>query len=660
MRFTPQFLDEIRARLPVSHVVGRKVALKKAGRELKGLSPFKVERTPSFFVNDHKGFYHCFASGAHGDIFKFVMETEGLSFSEAVEQLAEEAGLPLPKAEPRSPQAREEADERTRLHEVLEASCRFFQEQLVSPAGQEARAYIAKRGLARETVAEFRLGFAPSGRNVLKEWLGARGHKLADMVASGMLIGGEDISVPYDRFRGRLMFPIQDLKGRIIAFGGRALEAGVPAKYLNSPETPLFHKGNNLFNAHRARKHAHDKGRVIAVEGYMDAIALAEAGFGETVAPLGTALTEPQVQLLWRMSAEPILCFDGDSAGRRAAFRAVETVLPHLKPGASVRFAFLPDGLDPDDLIRAQGPAAFEAVLATRVRPLFDVLVEKEELAGGDVITPEARAALEVRLRKLVGQIADQDVRQQYEAELRQTLWEKNRRQLREITGGGGERRTAAVAGRRRDNAKPDWKARERARLARPGDRRRAQPPAALAASASNELVERHLPVPPREALILATLLAHPWLIADEAERIAGLGFASESLSRLRDALLAASIEENCLDRENLASHVNDQGLAKVVALVLRAITHKGDKFADPEADRAAVETGWHHVVALHQRQGELRRALEAAEQAWHREGSEDAFARICELQATLGRSDGVEAPTALTTRGPDGPATVG
>ena len=653
MRFTPQFLDEIRARLPVSHVVGRKVALKKAGRELRGLSPFKAEKTPSFFVNDHKGFYHCFASGAHGDIFKFVMETEGLSFVEAVERLAEEAGLPLPKAEPSSPRAREDADERTRLHEIMETSCRFFQEQLAGPAGQEARAYIAKRGLARQTVAEFRIGFAPSGRNVLKEHLAARGCKLPDMVASGMLIGGDDIPVPYDRFRNRLMFPIQDARGRIIAFGGRALEPGVPAKYLNSPETPLFHKGNVLFNAHRARGHAHDKDRVIAVEGYMDAIALAEAGFGETVAPLGTALTEAQVQLLWRLSPEPILCFDGDSAGRRAAFRAVETILPHLKPGFSARFAFLPDGLDPDDLIRAQGPAAFEDVLKTHVRPLFDVLIEKEEIAGGETITPEARAALEQRLRRLVAGIADQGVRQHYETELRQTLWERNRRQLRELTGGGGHARNAALAGRRRNNAQLDWRVRERARLARPGDRRRMTGAPVAPVSASNELAERNLPVPPREALILATLLAHPWLVEVEAELIAGLTLTSEPMARLRDALLSASDGENPLDREFVSTHVNQQGLAKVVALVQRAITHKGDKFADPEADRAAVETGWHHAVALHQRQVELRRALDAAKQAWNDEGSEDAFARICEIQAMLGRSDGAESQFALTTREP-------
>lgn len=647
MRFTPQFLDEIRARLPVSQVVGRTVALKRAGREFKGLSPFKAERTPSFFVNDQKNFYHCFASGAHGDIFKFLMETEGLSFLEAVERLADEAGLSLPAPALNDAHAREQADERTRLYDILEASARWFEEQLRSAAGQEARAYLDKRGLRRDTIAEFRIGFAPATRSELKQFLVKTGFGVPDLVEAGMLIGGDDIPEPYDRFRRRVMFPIADAKGRIIAFGGRALDPDAPAKYLNSPETPLFHKGNVLFNAHRARPRVFERNRVIAVEGYMDVIALSEAGFGETVAPLGTALTEAQVQLLWRLSPEPILCFDGDGAGRRAAFRAVETVLPHLKPGFSVNFAFLPDGVDPDDLVRAEGPTGFEAILQNRVRPLFDVLIEKEEQAGPVAPTPEGRAGFEARLQKHVAQIADPSVRSQYQAELRQTLWARSRRQLRDLTGGGGggaTSRPAALAGQRRNNVQSDWRARERALRQGPGQRRRDRPfPQPMAAVASNELVDHTILVPPREALIVATLLAHPWLLADESELISGVTFSSAPVARLRDALLSAATDDNSLDRQMLATHLEQLGLAKVVALVQRAITHRGDKFADPGADRAIVETGWRHAVALHQQQVELRRALDAAEQAWHSEGSEDAFARICEIQAQLNRSDGAE-----------------
>ena len=639
MRFTPQFLDEIRARLPVSQVVARKVQLKKAGREWKGLSPFKQERTPSFFVNDQKGFYHCFASGSHGDIFKFVMETEGLTFAEAVERLAGEAGLQMPKSEPRSREAREKADVHTRLMELTEAAAHFFEQNLAGPGGEEARRYLAKRGLGRQTIAQFRLGYAPNSRNALKEALGAQGFTPDEMALSGMLITGSDIPVPYDRFRHRVMFPICDAKGRTIAFGGRALEAGAPAKYLNSPETPLFHKGSILFNAHRARPVAYDKGRVIAVEGYMDAIALAEAGFGETVAPLGTALTDDQIQLLWRMSPEPILCFDGDSAGQKAAYRAVETALPHLKPGFSVRFAFLPDGLDPDDLIRTRGADAFEAVLSRHVRPLFDVLMQKEALADAGSSTPEQRAALEARLRTLVGRIADPAVRAQYDGELRQTLWEKTRREVRSITGAGGRRGVAAI-GRRRNNVQLDWRQRERAK--HDGGRR---PRAPEPLAASNELLTRGETVYPREILLLRTLLNHPWLVEQEAESIAELTFSEPGFEKLKDALLSVAGGEILLDREALGSHLTDLGLAPVLALVERAITHRGDKFAEPEADRAAVETGWHHAVALHRRE-ELRRELAVAEKAWHAEGTEDAFARICELHSLLSSSDSSEPTT--------------
>ena len=409
---------DIRARLPVSQVVARKVALKKKGREYAGLSPFKVEKTPSFFVNDQKGFYHCFASGEHGDIFKFVMATEGLTFPEAVERLAAEAGLPMPRPSERDTAAE---DARQRLYALLDAAARFFEDALQGPTGAEARRYVEKRGLRRATADTFRLGFAPASRSAVMYRLAKLGFTSEAMAGSGMLIAGDDIPVAYDRFRNRVMFPIADLKGRTIAFGGRALDPDAPAKYLNSPETPLFHKGHVLFNAHRARPAAHDKGRVIAVEGYMDVAALHEAGFPETVAPLGTALTEDQLKLLWRMAPEPILCFDGDAAGRRAAFRAVETALPHLRAGRSVQFVFLPDGADPDDLVRQRGPAGLTHALAG-ARPLVDVVWERE-LAAGPVDTPERRAAFEHRLEQLVLQIRDRKVQALYRRDIRDRLW---------------------------------------------------------------------------------------------------------------------------------------------------------------------------------------------------------------------------------------------
>ena len=314
------------------------------------------------------------------------------------------------------------------------------------------------------------------------------------MAVSGMLISGDDIPVAYDRFRHRVTFPIRDLRGRVIAFGGRALDPDAPAKYLNSPETPLFHKGALLYNADSARAAAHDKGQVIAVEGYMDAIALSEAGFPQTVAPPGTALTEEQVKLLWRLAPEPVLCFDGDPAGRRAAFRAVETVLPHLKPGFSVQFAFLPEGLDPDDLIRQYGAAAFQEILNGKLVPLFDVLIDREERQGQPAVTPEQRASLEARLQALVARIADRGVRTHYERELRQTLWAKKRKLEREIAGLDG-RRGHSLAGRRRDNTQPDWRVRER--LSERGRLGVVPRAAALSqrAAHSNELAQRAVPL---------------------------------------------------------------------------------------------------------------------------------------------------------------------
>lgn len=314
MRFTPQFLDELRARLSVSEVVGKRVKLKKAGREWKGLSPFQQEKTPSFYVNDQKGFYHDFSSGKHGDIISFVMETDGLPFAEAVERLANMAGLPLPAV---APDAARHEQRRKSLHDVMDLAAKFFAETLASRVGAKARGYLADRALSPATQLQFRIGYAPPDRFALKEHLGKLGVSVDDMVETGLLVAGDGIPVPYDRFRDRVMFPITDLRGRVIAFGGRALEKDVAAKYLNSPETPLFHKGDNLYNHQTARKATHDGSALIVVEGYVDVIAMVTAGFPGSVAPLGTALTENQLALLWKMADEPILCFDGDKAGQK-------------------------------------------------------------------------------------------------------------------------------------------------------------------------------------------------------------------------------------------------------------------------------------------------------------------------------------------------------
>src|SRR6266498_257656 len=417
MRFPPQFLDELRARLPVSDVVGRRVKLKKRGREWVGLSPFNQEKTPSFTVNDQKGFFHDFSSGKHGNIFDFVMETEGVTFPEAVERLASLAGVPVPKLS-KEAEAREER--RKTLHDVLDLAAKFFESTLASRVGAKARGYLADRGIEPAAQLKFRLGYAGAERYALKEHLGAHRVPVPDMIEAGLLIAGEDIAVPFDRFRDRVMFPITDWRGRLIAFGGRAMEKDAQAKYLNSPETPLFHKGSTLYNGAAARAAAHQGARVVAVEGYVDVIAMVSAGFAATVAPLGTALTEDQLALIWRMADEPVLCFDGDSAGRRAAYRAVDLALPLLRPGKSLKFAALPEGHDPDDLVRAGGRAAVNEVIAA-ARPLAHVLWMRETEAGS-FDTPERRAAFEARLAEVAAMIADDSVRKYYRREFADQL----------------------------------------------------------------------------------------------------------------------------------------------------------------------------------------------------------------------------------------------
>ncbi len=417
MKFPPHILDEIRARLPVSEVVGRRVRLKKQGREFAGLSPFNPEKTPSFFVNDQKGFYHCFSSGKHGDQFRFLMETEGLSFPEAVERLASEAGVVLPK-----PDVREERRERQRasLADVCEMAARFFEDNLRLASGAAARAYVEKRRLEPRTVKEFRIGHAPAEREALKRFLLSKGVDEQAMVDAGLVIKPDDGRASYDRFRNRLMIPIQDEKGRVVAFGGRAMNPEDQPKYLNSPETEIFHKGFMLFNGHRARAAAYDQGSVIVVEGYLDAIAVWQAGIPSVVATLGTAFTEEQIQRMWRFAAEPLVCFDGDKAGIKAAHRAVDRILPHLKSGFSFNFVFLPDGKDPDELIQLGGAEAFRAETARAV-PLADVLWERETQAA-PIDTPERKAALEKRLEDLVHEIRDGRVQRAYQLRYRLKL----------------------------------------------------------------------------------------------------------------------------------------------------------------------------------------------------------------------------------------------
>ena len=419
VRIPDGFVDELKARIRPSDVIGRKVKLTKKGKEWVGLSPFTAEKTPSFYVNDQKRIFKCFSSGMGGDVISFVMETERLSFMEAVEKLAEEAGMELPRADPRAAEA---YDHRKRLQEVCEAAAAYFEERLQSSEGAGAREYLEGRGLKPAAWKRHRLGYAPDDWRKTSAHLKAEGFTQAEILEEGLTKESDRGGEPYDAFRGRLMFPIPDSRGGIIAFGGRALTLDAKPKYLNSGDTPLFHKSRVLYRYKAAREalgHG-EGGGLIVCEGYMDAIALTEAGFGQAVAPLGTALTEEQISLLWRAGPEPVLCFDGDRAGLGAAYRAVDRALPHVEPGRSLFFVLLPDGMDPDDLIRERGPVAMGEALEARI-PLSELLWLRERDAE-PLDTPERQAGLEARLMQAAAQIKHPGVKAAYERDLKSRM----------------------------------------------------------------------------------------------------------------------------------------------------------------------------------------------------------------------------------------------
>jgi DNA primase len=645
MRFTPQFLDELRARLPVSEVVGRRVKLRKAGREWKGLSPFNQEKTPSFFVNDQKAMWFDFSSGKNGNIFDFLMMTEGVSFPEAVERLATQAGVPMPVMT-REAQAYEER--RKTLNDIVEIAAKFFETTLATRAGARGRGYLLDRGISAATQLKFRLGYAVPDQYALKEHLGAAKISVEDMAEAGLVVTGEDIAVPYDRFRDRVMFPISDWRGRVIAFGGRALEKEVSAKYLNSPETPLFHKGATLYNIAAARKAAHEGARLVAVEGYVDVIAMATAGFEATVAPLGTALTAEQLALMWRMADEPVLCFDGDDAGRRAAYRAIDIALPLLQPGKSLKFASLPDGQDPDDLARSGGRAAIEDVLGA-ARPLADVLWTRESEAGS-FDTPERRAALEARLGEVTAAVGDETVRRYYKqdfsARLRQMFapqrYASNEDSARRRNF--GERRSDGQYRRDSRGREPltnrDW----------------------ASVTASAELLASPLnrgyraAIPRSEALILQAAINHPWLLHDHLEELAEVEFRHADTQKLKGALIDVFAHHFADDfrREGegarteeataLEAELTRRGFSDLLSRIGRTITTRSVWGAQAGAAAADVLQTWKQLVALHRQWHSLTRELRDAETALGEDNTEASYARLRDVKARLSSLDGTEA----------------
>ena len=649
MRFTPQFLEELRARLPVSEVVGRRVKLKRAGKEFKGLSPFQQEKTPSFTVNDQKQFYHDFSTGKHGNIFDFVMETEGVSFPEAVERLASMAGVPLPAV---TPDAARHEQRRKTLYDVMELAAKFFADTLASRNGAKARGYLGDRAISPAVQVQFRIGYAPGERFALKEHLGGHGIPVEDMVEAGLLVHGDDIPVPYDRFRDRVMFPITDLRGRVIAFGGRALEKDVPAKYLNSPETPLFHKGDNLYNLATARQAAHDGAPIVVVEGYVDVIAMVGAGFAGSVAPLGTALTENQLALLWKMADEPILCFDGDRAGQKAAYRAADLALPQLKPGKSLRFALLPEGQDPDDLARSGGRVAIEEVIGA-ARGLADMIWSRE-IEGGSFATPERRAALEARIGELTNGIRDEVVRRYYRQDLAERLARTfapeigaRRLRQRQFSRRAGRRITPPFHPPRAPAARADSAVRRAGSpaLAR-GPYQAASPQLAL----SPIMRGQRSALSRREALILQTLINHPWLLHDHLEEVAALELAHPEAHKLRAGIIAAFANDHHHSpepdeqAEKMRADLEAGGFSQFLQRVERAITTGAVWGAKAHAAREDVLSTWHQLVSLHHQWHSLLRELKDAEAALGEEASEANLAWLRDVKARLEEVDGTEA----------------
>jgi len=632
MRFPDSFLDDIRDRLPISEVVGRRVTFdRKKTNQSRGdywaCCPFHGEKTPSFHCEDKKGRYHCFGCGVSGDHFRFLVELEGLSFPEAVERLADQAGLPMPVMDKREA---EREKKRASLYDVMEMATSYFEAQLQAPTGAKARAYLRERGLSPQVQKAFRIGYAPDSRNGIKEHLVSQGASAEQIEACGMVVHGEGISVSYDRFRDRVMFPIPDARERVIAFGGRALGADVPAKYLNSPETDLFHKSNVLYNYARARKHAYEAGQVIAAEGYMDVIALHAAGFTNAVAPLGTALTERQMLLLWRLNGEPVLCFDGDDAGLNAAYRSIEMLLPGLEPGRSARFAMLPEGLDPDDLLRQDGPDAMRDVLANAL-PLADMIWNRET-AKGIFDTPERKAQLEQRIRSVVSLIRNENVRRHYQQDMQDRL-----------VGYFGSRNTdqgQRFSGTRRGFGKQETSPRGVLSQGKIG--------ASSSLLNSNLMKRGKTSTPLREAALVMGVVNHPALLTRYFDQFVELPLASTQAGQLRqhivDLIAMVDPEEGQPGAEALRARLVDAGFGEYMEKLDSQLGHNRVWQSAIEAAFEDAADGWQQAYALHIRINILNRELKAAEQALASDDSEENLERLLQIQTEIAKDEGMEA----------------
>ena len=531
MSLPPGFLDELRTRVSLTSVVGRKVSwdMRKSNQgkgDMWAPCPFHQEKTASFHVDDRKGFYYCFGCHAKGDAISFVKDTENVSFIEAVEILAGEAGMTMPA---RDPQAREKADRRSALSDVMEQAVRYYRMTLNTAAAAPARNYLEGRGLSPAAQERFDLGFALDDRSALIRHLTDSGVAIEKIVETGLAIKPDDGGAHYDRFRGRIMFPIRDMRGRCIAFGGRAMDPAARAKYLNSPETTLFDKGRSLYNQAAARSALGKDSPLIVAEGYMDVIALVEAGFGASVAPLGTAITEDQLNLMWRMHSEPIIALDGDTAGLRAAYRLIDLALPMMETGRALRFALMPQGQDPDDVIRQGGPQALQALLDQAV-PMVE-LMWRQATEGQVFDSPERKAALDKVLRDKIGLIRDPSLRTHYQSAVKDLRWNLFRPQ--------------PAAGKIRSGLAP----RARPLSAQPSTK-------ASALAAADDGVAQYI----REAVIVAVLISSPAVVEHLLDQLSMLQLADPDLDRMlgimRDGGFASREEAEARISEALGAEV--------------------------------------------------------------------------------------------------------
>ncbi|HEX6071928.1 MAG TPA: DNA primase [Sphingomicrobium sp.] len=592
MSLSTAFLDELRARTVLSAVISPTVKLVRAGREWKACCPFHNEKTPSFTVNDDKGFYHCFGCGAHGDAIRFLTDHRGMQFMDAVKELAAKAGMEVPAPDPK---AKERAERAASLTDVMAEVAKYYSEQLHGIGGAGAREYLKRRGIEQAAIQRFGLGLAPDSRTALKRALAKLGEDR--LVETGMLIKPDDGGDSYDRFRGRLMFPVRDARGRVIAFGGRILGDGEP-KYLNSPDTPLFDKGRTLYNLDLASPASRATKRLIVVEGYMDVIALDRAGIAEAVAPNGTAVTEAQLERMWRLDPSPILCFDGDSAGKKAAVRAALRALPHIGPERTLRFVELPAGQDPDDVVNAGGREALEASLAEP--ETLDVRLWRHEVEAAPLTTPEARAGLRQRLIEHSRAIGDPAL-----ARLYRDQWLN--------------RFDAEIAPQR-----PYDRGFER----RPFVKGRFAPPPAPVGADARAIAASGIDAPTARALILG-FAYFPEELPAHCEQLASLPISDKGTARLRDELVNAAFSGATLDRTTVATILGTERAAGG-----RAPRAMGFSFTRRESDPMRARSDLAAAVEIIAASEEVDRALEDATERLKRDFTDEAYGEQQRLKA--------------------------